>query len=268
MTGRSYAVKEIFKTLQGEGHHTGKVAVFCRFSGCNLWSGREEDRPRAVCKFCDTDFVGGERYRDAEALASAIEAEWGTGQRNRFVVLTGGEPLLQVDDALLKALRARRFFIAVESNGTIAPPEKIDWLTVSPKAGAQVLATIPAEIKLIFPQADALTDAFVWDSVHAPPVPAAERTVLDRESNMAGCHRVLPRARNGWLSNADPSRRWASDDRPARHWSTPARRSLNVDLRWQLLTPLTRYRLMLSRPSRGTIENGNNDFARLRAGVD
>ena len=122
-----YAVKEIFLTLQGEGVHTGRPAVFCRFAGCNLWSGREEDRAEAVCQFCDTDFVGtdgtkGGKYKDAAALAGAIAGEWGGGMENRFTVLTGGEPLLQVDAELLKALHARGFEVAVETNGTLEPP--------------------------------------------------------------------------------------------------------------------------------------------------
>lgn len=160
-----YAVKEIFKTLQGEGFHTGTPAVFCRLSGCNLWSGREQDRAAAQCTFCDTDFVGGEKHRTADELADAIAREWGGGRQHRFVVLTGGEPLLQVDDALLAALRERLFFVAIESNGTIEPPAKVDWLTISPKGCAPVLATIPAEIKLVFPQADAMPDRFDWPGI-------------------------------------------------------------------------------------------------------
>lgn len=151
---RTYTVKEIFRTLQGEGFHTGTPAVFCRFAGCNLWSGREEDRANAVCRFCDTDFVGGEKYGSADELADAIETAWGPGSRSRFVVLTGGEPLLQVDAALLKALRVRRFFVAVESNGTLPAPGKIDWLTLSPKAGTALADVTPSEIKLVFPQAE------------------------------------------------------------------------------------------------------------------
>ncbi|HEX5507125.1 MAG TPA: 7-carboxy-7-deazaguanine synthase [Pseudolabrys sp.] len=153
----SYAVKEIFKTLQGEGGLTGRVAVFCRFAGCNLWSGREEDRASAVCNFCDTDFVGidgvsGGRYPDASTLAEAIAREWGRVESRRFVVLTGGEPLLQVDNKLVEALHARRFEIAVETNGTIEPPANIDWLCVSPKANAGLKIKSGDELKLVYPQ--------------------------------------------------------------------------------------------------------------------
>ncbi len=156
---RRYTVKEIFLTLQGEGVNAGRVAVFCRFAGCNLWSGREEDRAGAACRFCDTDFVGmdgenGGRF-DAQALAAAIERLWRAGDANRLVVLTGGEPLLQVDDVLIRALHARGFAIAVETNGTVAPPDGIDWLCVSPKGGATLVVTSGDELKLVFPQAAA-----------------------------------------------------------------------------------------------------------------
>jgi len=153
----SYAVKEIFYTLQGEGALTGRPAVFCRFSGCNLWSGREEDRAEAVCTFCDTDFVGidgsnGGRYRDAAALAEAVVAAWPEGAGNQFVVCTGGEPLLQLDPPLVDALHARGFDIAIETNGTIPPPPGIDWVCVSPKAGAAVVVTAGDELKIVVPQ--------------------------------------------------------------------------------------------------------------------
>ncbi|MEY9411833.1 7-carboxy-7-deazaguanine synthase (Cx14CxxC type) [Bradyrhizobium ottawaense] len=136
----SYAVKEIFLTLQGEGAHAGRASVFCRFAGCNLWSGREADRLEATCKFCDTDFVGtdgtfGGRYGSAAELADTIAAQWTAAAANRYVVLTGGEPLLQVDAALIEALHARGFEIGVETNGTIAAPEGLDWICVSPKGG-------------------------------------------------------------------------------------------------------------------------------------
>lgn len=156
----AYSVKEIFKTLQGEGGQTGRAAVFCRFTGCNLWSGREEDRAGAVCSFCDTDFVGtdgegGGKFADAEVLARRLAEVWGEGGgERRFVVFTGGEPLLQLDAALIDAVHAERFFIAVESNGTVAPPPGIDWLCVSPKAGAPLTATRGAELKLVYPQPD------------------------------------------------------------------------------------------------------------------
>jgi 7-carboxy-7-deazaguanine synthase len=162
----SYAVKEIFLTLQGEGAHAGRVSVFCRFAGCNLWSGREEDRAEAQCPFCDTDFVGldgtkGGRYAHAAALAGAIAAEWGTGDRGRrFCVLTGGEPLLQVDPALIDALHAEGFEIAVETNGTIAAPAGLDWICVSPKAGTELKQRSGDELKLVYPQAGAAPEAF------------------------------------------------------------------------------------------------------------
>ncbi|HEX3984549.1 MAG TPA: 7-carboxy-7-deazaguanine synthase [Acidisoma sp.] len=155
----AYAVKEIFYTLQGEGRNAGRAAVFCRFAGCNLWSGREEDRASAACRFCDTDFVGmdgpgGGRFVSAEVLAEAIAAEWPAvaagGQR--FVVLTGGEPLLQVDAALTAALHAREFEIAVETNGTVPLPPGVDWVCVSPKAGNPLLVTKGDELKLVYPQ--------------------------------------------------------------------------------------------------------------------
>lgn len=157
----SYAVKEIFYTLQGEGALTGRPAVFCRFAGCNLWSGREEDRAAAVCTFCDTDFVGmdgteGGRYRDADALADRIAAQWPAGERDdaraRFVVCTGGEPLLQLDPSLIEALHARGFEIAVETNGTLPPPPGLDWVCVSPKAGAPLVVTSGDELKVVVPQ--------------------------------------------------------------------------------------------------------------------
>lgn len=159
-----YAVKEIFLTLQGEGAHTGRAAVFCRFSGCNLWSGQENDRGRAICRFCDTNFVGtdgtgGGRFFNAEDLAAAIERVWAGGGMNRFVVFTGGEPLLQLDAALIEAVHARGFEAAVETNGTLASPPGIDWLCVSPKAGAPLVANAGSELKLVFPQPGLMPDA-------------------------------------------------------------------------------------------------------------
>lgn len=153
----SYQVKEIFYTLQGEGGNAGRPAVFCRFAGCNLWSGREQDRATAVCQFCDTDFVGtngtlGGKFSDAEQLAAQIEMLWPTGAGHRLVVLTGGEPLLQLDAPLIDALHARDFAIAVETNGTIAAPTGIDWLCVSPKAGAPWVQREGQELKLVWPQ--------------------------------------------------------------------------------------------------------------------
>jgi 7-carboxy-7-deazaguanine synthase len=153
----SYAVKEIYLTLQGEGGQAGRAAVFCRFAGCNLWSGREEDRGQAVCNFCDTDFVGmdgpgGGRFADAAALAEAIAAEWGDEAQNRLVICTGGEPLLQLDEALIEALHARAFSVAVETNGTIAAPAGLDWICVSPKADVALAQTSGQELKLVYPQ--------------------------------------------------------------------------------------------------------------------
>ncbi|HWN82717.1 MAG TPA: 7-carboxy-7-deazaguanine synthase [Candidatus Udaeobacter sp.] len=151
----SYAVKEIFLTLQGEGMQAGRRAVFLRFAGCNLWSGREQDRASADCTFCDTDFVGldgdnGGRYEAAD-LASRVDELWGQGNR-RLVVVTGGEPLLQLDSALIDTLHARGFAIAVETNGTLPAPEGIDWLCVSPKAGTEVVQRSGDELKLVWPQ--------------------------------------------------------------------------------------------------------------------
>jgi 7-carboxy-7-deazaguanine synthase len=161
----SYAVKEIFLTLQGEGAQAGRAAVFCRFSGCNLWSGREEDRERAICRFCDTDFAGldgtlGGRYASADELADAVAAQWTGADANRYTVLTGGEPLLQLDAALIDALHARGFAIGVETNGTIDAPAGVDWICVSPKAGAELVLRKGNELKLVYPQAGALPEAF------------------------------------------------------------------------------------------------------------
>lgn len=161
----SYAVKEIFLTLQGEGAHAGRAAVFCRFAGCNLWSGREQDRATATCRFCDTDFVGtdgtlGGRYMSADELADTIAAQW-VGAADRYTVLTGGEPLLQLDPALLDALHARGFAVAIETNGTIEPPEGVDWICVSPKAGAELVVRRGHELKLVYPQTDAAPEDFV-----------------------------------------------------------------------------------------------------------
>ncbi|RYG55177.1 MAG: 7-carboxy-7-deazaguanine synthase, partial [Alphaproteobacteria bacterium] len=143
--------------LQGEGLRAGRTAVFCRFAGCNLWTGREEDRGRAVCKFCDTDFVGtdgslGGKFRSAEELADCIDQQWPTGKGQRYVVLTGGEPLLQVDEHLINALHARAFEIAVETNGTVKAPPGIDWICVSPKAGSEWVQRTGSELKLVYPQ--------------------------------------------------------------------------------------------------------------------
>ncbi|PKQ06507.1 MAG: 7-carboxy-7-deazaguanine synthase [Alphaproteobacteria bacterium HGW-Alphaproteobacteria-11] len=160
-----YSVKEIFYTLQGEGANAGRAAVFCRFTGCNLWSGREEDRASAVCSFCDTDFVGtdgegGGKFAQAVALADAVERTWNGAAADRFVVCTGGEPLLQLDAALIDALHERGFEIAVETNGTIAAPVGLDWICVSPKAEAALKQTSGDELKLVYPQDKAKPERF------------------------------------------------------------------------------------------------------------
>lgn len=162
---KSYAVKEIFLTLQGEGMQAGRPAVFCRFAGCNLWSGREQDRREAVCRFCDTDFVGtdgtkGGRYRDTRSLADAILSEWTGGEIHRLCVLTGGEPLLQVDDKLVQALHELGFRIAIETNGTLPASAGVDWICVSPKSNAELAITRGHELKLVYPQPEALPERF------------------------------------------------------------------------------------------------------------
>ena len=153
----TYQVKEIYYTLQGEGAQTGRAAVFLRFAGCNLWTGREEDRAAATCKFCDTDFVGtngpgGGKFRTPEALARAVGEKWPVGQGSPYVVCTGGEPLLQLDSALIHSLHEQGFEIGVETNGTVAPPDGLDWICVSPKAGAPLVLMHGDELKLVYPQ--------------------------------------------------------------------------------------------------------------------
>ena len=153
----TYSVKEIFYTLQGEGRQAGRAAVFCRFAGCNLWSGKEEDRSHAICQFCDTDFVGtngtaGGKYRDAQALVAQIARHWPEGQGRRYIVCTGGEPLLQLDVSLIDALHAAQFEIAVETNGTLLAPAGIDWICVSPKQGAPLKLIQGHELKVVIPQ--------------------------------------------------------------------------------------------------------------------
>ena len=155
-----YTIKELFPTLQGEGAHSGRAAIFCRFAGCNLWTGREEDRATAVCKFCDTDFVGsdgigGGKFEHAKDLADAIETSWrstSAGPQQRYVVFTGGEPLLQLDENLIAALHQKGFEVAIETNGTIKVPAGIDWVCVSPKAGAELIVLQANELKLVIPQ--------------------------------------------------------------------------------------------------------------------
>ncbi len=163
-----YSIKEIYYTIQGEGAHSGRAAVFCRFSGCNLWSGREEDRSDAVCRFCDTDFIGtggpgGGQFRSAAELAHAISSRWPAGSdpsARPFVVCTGGEPLLQLDEPLIHALHACGVEVAIETNGTFLPPAGIDWICVSPKAGTTLAVTAGDELKLIFPQPGAEPERF------------------------------------------------------------------------------------------------------------
>jgi 7-carboxy-7-deazaguanine synthase (Cx14CxxC type) len=155
----TYSIKEIFYTLQGEGAHAGRPAVFCRFAGCNLWTGREQDRAQAVCQFCDTDFVGtdgerGGKFATPTALAAEIDSLWPAGAGHKYVVFTGGEPLLQLDAPLIDAMHARGFTIAIETNGTLAVPPGVDWVCVSPKMGAQLVVTKGNEIKVVIPQKD------------------------------------------------------------------------------------------------------------------
>lgn len=181
----SYKVKEIFYTLQGEGGHAGRPAVFCRFASCNLWTGRESDRARAICQFCDTDFVGtdgdgGGKFATAEELAAAVESRWPhSDRRRRMVVCTGGEPLLQLDRAAVDALKALGFYVAVETNGTVTPPSGVDWLCVSPKIGAPLVATRGQELKLVFPQDGGDPEQFVgleFEAFRLQPMDGPELT--------------------------------------------------------------------------------------------
>ncbi len=188
----SYAVKELFLTLQGEGVHTGRRAVFLRFAGCNLWSGREIDRATAICRFCDTDFVGtdgdgGGKFTNAANLADAVAACWGADAENRYVVITGGEPLLQLDAALIDALHAHSFEIGVETNGSIAAPDGVDWLCVSPKAGSETVQRSGNELKLVWPQPGSDWQAMQgWNFAHflvqpmdGPDLDANRRACVD-----------------------------------------------------------------------------------------
>jgi 7-carboxy-7-deazaguanine synthase (Cx14CxxC type) len=189
----SYSVKEIYATLQGEGAHTGRAAVLLRFAGCNLWSGREADRADAECRFCDTDFVGtdgerGGRYQSAEELADACLAAAGDAEPD-LVVLTGGEPMLQVDAALIEALHARSFTIAIETNGTLPVPRAIDWICVSPKAGAALVQTHGQELKLVYPQAGAEPERFEhlhFEHFFLQPMDGPER-IRNTERAVAYC---------------------------------------------------------------------------------
>ena len=187
-----YTVREIFYTLQGEGARTGRPAVFCRFSGCNLWTGREADRAAAVCRFCDTEFVGvgpdGGKFTTAEDLARAVKAAWqGNGRGRPYVVCTGGEPLLQLDEAAVGAFHAAGFEVAVETNGTCLPPPGLDWITVSPKANAETILTHGNELKLVFPQEGAPPERYAsWDfdefylqPMYGPDLEANTKAALD-----------------------------------------------------------------------------------------
>ena len=186
----TYSVKEIFLTLQGEGGQAGKAAVFCRFAGCNLWTGREQDRHKAICTFCDTDFVGtdgegGGKFNTPEALVAAVEAAWTGGPDDRLVVCTGGEPLLQLDSRLIDAFHARRFMIAVETNGTVEAPTGIDWVCVSPKADAPVVQTSGQELKLVYPQDKALPERFAalnFERFYLQPMDGPDR---ERNTHLA-----------------------------------------------------------------------------------
>jgi 7-carboxy-7-deazaguanine synthase (Cx14CxxC type) len=186
-----YSVKEIFYTLQGEGANAGAPAVFLRFAGCNLWSGREADRAAAACNFCDTDFVGtdgpgGGKFEDAAALADAVEAAWpANSSRHRFVVCTGGEPLLQLDGPAIDALHARGFRIAIETNGTIAPPKGIDWVCVSPKADVALAVESGDELKLVYPQREAPPERFealAFEHFFLQPMDGPARAANTREA--------------------------------------------------------------------------------------
>jgi 7-carboxy-7-deazaguanine synthase (Cx14CxxC type) len=180
----SYAVKEAFLTLQGEGIQAGSRAVFLRFAGCNLWSGREQDRATAQCNFCDTDFVGtdgpgGGKFADADKLAAHVEALWGAGKERRLVVITGGEPMLQLDEALIDALHQRGFRVAVESNGTMLAVRGIDWLCISPKAGTEVVQRSGDELKLVWPQQGiepAEIEGWEFDHFLVQPLDGPDRT--------------------------------------------------------------------------------------------
>ncbi|WBH18184.1 7-carboxy-7-deazaguanine synthase [Sphingomonas radiodurans] len=184
----SYAVKEMFLTLQGEGVQAGRRAVFVRFAGCNLWSGREQDRATAICRFCDTDFVrvnglGGGRFSEVASIVANVVSMWGRSEKDRFVVLTGGEPMLQVDDALVDALHAAGFFIAIESNGTLPVHPGIDWVCISPKAGSETVQRTGDELKLVWPQPGSDVAAMEdWDFRHFLLQPLDD---LNAEANQA-----------------------------------------------------------------------------------
>ncbi len=161
----TYSVKEMFYSLQGEGFHTGRPAIFCRFSGCNLWNGKEEDRAHSICSFCDTDFIGtngnnGGKFKTEEALASATEQLWPKNKGNKFIIFTGGEPGLQLTSSLIKLMQTNGYTCAVETNGTVELPTELDWVCVSPKGRSTVILDRCDELKLVFPQEDALPERF------------------------------------------------------------------------------------------------------------
>jgi 7-carboxy-7-deazaguanine synthase len=193
----SYAVKEIFLTLQGEGVHAGRRAVFLRFVGCNLWSGLEKDRSTAICQFCDTDFVGmdgenGARYADADALADKVAGLWGAGVDHRYVVMTGGEPMLQVDGALVAALHRNGFTVAIESNGTLPVQPDIDWVCISPKAGSEVVQTSGSELKLVWPQPGTnLSEIEQWDFANFLIQPLDSGNAAQNAANAAAATQLV-----------------------------------------------------------------------------
>ena len=190
----SYSIKEVFYSLQGEGFHSGRPAIFCRFSKCNLWTGREEDRAEAICQFCDTDFIGtdgqnGGRFKDAEALCQHLLTLWPANtQQHPFVVLTGGEPLLQLDQSLVDTLHQHHFEIAVETNATKRPPKNIDWLCVSPKANAPLILDSGNEIKLVYPQADLMPEKVAtlkFDYYYLQPMDDPDPEISKKNIQMA-----------------------------------------------------------------------------------
>lgn len=202
----TYIVHDVFLTIQGEGANLGRVAVFVRFAGCNLWSGREEDRAAAICKFCDTEFRGGTKYAAAAELADRVAQIWPVGQHHRRVVLTGGEPLLQTDASLVKALRDRGFWVAVETNGTQALPCHLDWVCVSPKANAPIVLTDADELKLVYPQRGLTPEMFDdFSAVHRWLSPMAGRSLRKHTGAAAAYCQMHP----AWRLNIQAHKAWA-----------------------------------------------------------